>query len=98
MARTQTMVQLTDDLVAVLSSEASQRGLSRSALIRSVLQEHVDARHRADVGRQIADGYRRVPPATPDGWGDVSAVTDRATADLLVRLDADEHAAGRPPW
>lgn len=92
------MVQLTDDLVSALSDEARRRGVSRSALIRSVLGDFLAAQSQAAIGRQIADGYRRVPPATPDEWGDLSAMTDRATADLLVRLDAEERAAGLDPW
>ncbi|MDQ6725370.1 MAG: ribbon-helix-helix domain-containing protein [Actinomycetota bacterium] len=98
MARTQTMVQLTDELVRALSEEARRRGLSRSALIRTVLEEHLDSHGRVAIGRQIAEGYARVPPATPDEWGYVSDLTDRATADVLVRLDAEERNAGMEPW
>lgn len=36
--------------------------------------------------------------ATPDEWGDLAALTDQATGDLLVRLDAEERAAGLDPW
>ncbi|HJV09194.1 MAG TPA: CopG family transcriptional regulator [Acidimicrobiales bacterium] len=98
MARTQTLVQLTDELVAALTVEADRRGLSRSALIREVLQDFLDAEAESAVGRRIAEGYRRVPPMTPDAWGDLSLVTDRATADLLARLDAEERTAGLDPW
>jgi len=92
------MVQLTDELVQGLSTEAERRGLSRSALIRLVLQEHLEARTRESIGRRIAEGYQRVPPATPDEWGDLSAITDQATADLLARLDAEERAGGSSGW
>ncbi len=88
------MVQLTDDLIAALSGEARVRGVSRSELIRQVLQEHLDAEAARSIGKLIAEGYARVPPATPDEWGDLSQVSDRATADLLVRLDAEE----LEPW
>jgi predicted transcriptional regulator len=98
MTRTQTMVQLTDDLVRALSAEAERRGISRSALIRTVLEEFLASQAEASIGRQIAEGYRRVPPATPDEWGDLSRMTEQATADLLVRLDAEERAAGLDPW
>jgi predicted transcriptional regulator len=98
MARTQTLVQLTNELVAALTLEADRRGLSRSALIREVLQDYVDRRAEASVGRRIAEGYRRVPPATPDEWGHVSRMTDQATADVLARLDAEERAAGSDGW
>jgi hypothetical protein len=92
------MVQLTDDLLRALDEEAGTRGVSRSALIRQVLEEHLRERSEAAVGTQIADGYRRIPPATPDEWGDLEALTDRATGDLLVRLDAEERASGKKPW
>ena len=92
------MVQLTDNLLRALDQEAGSRGVSRSALIRQVLEEHLRERSEAAVGRQIADGYRRIPPATPDEWGDLEAVTDQATSDLLVRLDTEERAAGKKPW
>lgn len=98
MARTQTMVQLTDELVDALSEEAQRRGLSRSALIRAVLQEYLDARAEDSVGRQIAEGYLRVPPGTPDEWGDLDSFTEQATADVFARLDAEERAAGHDPW
>jgi len=92
------MVQLTDELVGALSDEARRRGLSRSALIRAVLEEYLDAQGQVAIGRQIADGYARVPPATPDEWGDIADLTDRATADLLVRLDTEERNAGSQSW
>ena len=92
------MVQLTDELVEALSEEARRRKMSRSALIRLVLHEHVAGQAERSVGRQIAEGYARVPPATPDEWGDLSQLTDQATVDLLVRLDAEERAAGHEPW
>ncbi len=92
------MVQLTDELVDALSAEAHRRGVSRSALIRAVLEEYLDKHAEAAVGRQIAEGYRRVPPAAPDEWGHLSQITDRGTADLLLRLDAEERAGGHDPW
>jgi predicted transcriptional regulator len=98
MARTPTLVQLTDDLVALLDEEASERRLSRSALIREVLAEHLEERRKAWISDAIVDGYRRVPPAAPDAWGDVEQLTDQATADLLQRLDAEEERDGHGPW
>jgi predicted transcriptional regulator len=98
MARTQTMVQLTDELVSALTEEAERRGISRSALIRAALEQYLASQAEASIGRRIAEGYRRIAQATPDEWGDVSSMTDQATADLLVRLDAEERAAGLDPW
>lgn len=42
--------------------------------------------------------YRRLPPATPDEWGDVEAVQDEATVELLGRLAVEEQAAGGQGW
>jgi len=92
------MVQLTDELVDALTKESQRQRLSRSALIRAVLQEYLETRGQDAIGLQIADGYRRVPSVTPDGWGDLSDMTDVATTDMLVRLDAEERAAGLEPW
>ncbi len=89
------MVQLSDDLVIALDREAARRGTSRSDLIRSVLREFLAADHEAAITGQIVEGYARVPPATPDEWGDLGEITDRATADLLHRLDAEDRHAGR---
>ncbi len=98
MARVQTMVQLSDELVTALDREAARRSTSRSDLIRGVLREFLSANQEAAVAGQIVDGYTRIPPATPDEWGDPAAITDRATADLLHRLDAEERRAGHEPW
>jgi plasmid stability protein len=98
MARTQTLVQLSDDLVAQLDAEAARRGVSRSALIREVLRDHLAARSEADIDRRILDGYRRIPPATPDDWAALDRLADRGAVETLQRLDEEERAHGRPPW
>jgi Arc/MetJ-type ribon-helix-helix transcriptional regulator len=92
------MVQLTDELVELLDREAARRGLSRSALIRSALEEFLRHDHETSISRQIVDGYTRIPPAVPDEWGDLSIITDQASVDLLRRLDAEERRQGREPW
>jgi len=94
MARTQTMVQLSDELVRLLDEEAARRGLSRSALIREAVEAHL----ASSVGHAVADGYRRIPPATPDEWGAPGDVADASARELLHRLDAEERAAGAEPW
>jgi predicted transcriptional regulator len=98
MARTQTMVQLSDELLALLDSEAGRRGVSRSALIREAVEHHLAEARSDRVGRAIAEGYRRVPPATPDSWGDLEPLADQGTADLLGRLDEEERREGLAPW
>lgn len=92
------MVQLSDRLVTLLDRQAARRGTSRSAVIRAVLEEYLAHDEEVLVSEQIVDGYRRLPPAAPDAWGDLALVTDQASVDLLSRLDAEERAAGMPPW
>jgi len=92
------MVQLSDQLVTALDREAARRSTSRSDLIRRVLREFLAAHEEAAISRQIVEGYARIPPATPDEWGDPAEITDQATADLLHRLDAEERSAGYEPW
>jgi Arc/MetJ-type ribon-helix-helix transcriptional regulator len=98
MSRVQTMVQLTEDLVALLDREAARRGVSRSALIRTALEEFLRNDQEAAISRRIVDGYVRIPPETPDEWGDLAETTDRTSLDLLRRLDAEERRQGRAPW
>jgi hypothetical protein len=92
------MVQLTENLVSELDHEAQDRNLSRSALIREILTAYLRERAEASIGQRIADGYRRLPPGQPDDWGHLEPLTDRATGDLLTRLDAEELALGETPW
>ena len=92
------MVQLTDELVEALDREATARRVSRSALIRAALEDFLRSDREALVDRQIVEGYRRIPPGVPDEWGDLAAMADEATADLLHRLNAEERAAGHGPW
>jgi metal-responsive CopG/Arc/MetJ family transcriptional regulator len=95
MARTQTMVQLSDELVTQLDREAEQAGLSRSALIRDVLERHLRERSHAEKVRRYVEGYRRHPPGdVDDEWGDLEAAADRDGHDLARRLDAEEDAEG----
>lgn len=98
MARSQVMVQLTDEIVDLLDREGAHRHLSRSALIREAVLTHL-AEARVDlIGQAIAGGYERVPPLTPDGWGDLDAQGETSTRELLQRLDAEERAEGHGSW
>ena len=94
----QTMVQLTEELVDVLDREAARRQLSRSALIREILHEHLSEAAEARLSERIVAGYRRVPPATPDGWAAIAELTDTSTRELLERLDEEERASGHGTW
>lgn len=98
MARTQTMVQLSDDLIAALDEAAGREGVSRSALIRSLLSDGLRGRREATLGEQIAGGYRRLPQSTPEEWGAPAEAADATTRDLLLRLDAEDREAGHGAW
>jgi predicted transcriptional regulator len=98
MARTQTMVQLTDELLESLDEAAARRGVSRSALIRELVVEGLRRADADAIGERIADGYRRIPQATPDAWGDHAVLSDTAAEEVLRRLDAEERAQGHAPW
>lgn len=98
MARTQTMVQLTGELVESLDAIAARRAVSRSALIREFVLEGLRRDSDSAIGERIAEGYRRTPQAHPDAWGDPIVSADIATGELLQRLDAEERAAGHDRW
>ncbi len=85
MARTQTLVQLSDELIALLDAEATRRGVSRSALIREAV-----AAYLSDVTDEIERwrlGYERIPAGTPDDWGNLEPLTDAASAEAFRALD-----------
>lgn len=89
--RTQTLVQLTDQLVELLDRRAAMRGLSRSALIREVLEDALREDRGAEVSRRIAEGYRRVPQESArDAWGDLDAWSETNTRRNLAALAFEE--------
>lgn len=92
------MLQLSDELIESLDREAARREISRSALVRGILEDFLAADREAALGRRIVEGYERIPPATPDAWGDLPAMADQVAVDLLRRLDAEERDAGHRPW
>lgn len=98
MTRVQAMVQLSTSLIEALDEEAARKGISRSALIRDVIEAHLgESVHRA-IGRRIVEGYERIPPGTPDTWGDLSNMGDASAGELLQRLDDEESKQGFGPW
>lgn len=92
------MVQLSEELIEALDRAAAQRGASRSALIRSLLWDGLRDDAERALGERIAAGYRRIPQAEADEWGDLDAAADRSNLETLRRLDAEEHASGVDPW
>lgn len=65
-ARTQTLVQLTDELLALLDERAQREGTSRSELIRRAVDRYLAGDVEAAIDRVILDGYARHPAPTPD--------------------------------
>lgn len=92
------MVQLTDELVALLDEEARRQSVSRSAVIRAAVEAHLAGSRERRISELIAAGYRRVPPAHPDGWASFDDLADEAAAEVGQRLDLEERAGGHPPW
>jgi metal-responsive CopG/Arc/MetJ family transcriptional regulator len=62
MGRTQTLVQLTEDLLRRLDERATREGRSRSALIRDAIEAYLYDEERARITREIIEGYERIPP------------------------------------
>ena len=61
MARQQTLVQLTDELVAMLDRLAASTKRSRSEVIREALWAYLDHEARARADSRIVEGYTRLP-------------------------------------
>ncbi len=72
MARTQTLVQLTDDLLAALDQHAAASGRSRSELIRDAVERYLRDEVEARIDRQIVRGYQRLPQEE-DPWAEAMA-------------------------
>lgn len=101
MARTQTMVQLTNDLVELLDQRAARAGVSRSQLIREAVEEFLASERKGLVDRQIVDGYTKVPQRgeyDADEWGSLAHQFTALTADQMRQLNHEEREAGFAPW
>jgi hypothetical protein len=93
--RTQTLVQLNAELVELLDRRATREGVSRSALIRNLLEEALRTDRATAISAQIVEGYRRIPQETADDeWGDLDAWAHANTRRNLAALDREE----REPW
>lgn len=71
MARTQTLVQLTDELLDRLDSYREREGRSRSDVIREAIDQYLAADREAEVDRLIVEAYARQP--LQDVWGEQAA-------------------------
>jgi metal-responsive CopG/Arc/MetJ family transcriptional regulator len=83
MARTQTLVQLTEDLLRRIDERTAREGRSRSALIRDAIEAYLYDEQKARIDREIVEGYERMP------------ITDEEMemAEAGVREDIEEE-----PW
>ncbi len=72
MGRRQTLVQLTDQLLAALDQQAAATGRSRSDLIREAIERYLAELGAGEVDRRITEGYRR-RPQTSDAWAEALA-------------------------
>lgn len=59
--RTQTIVQLNDELLRRLDERAAREGRSRSALIREAVEAYLHDEESARIDREIIEGYERIP-------------------------------------
>ncbi len=61
MARIQTLVQLSEQLLAQLDARAAREGRNRSELIRTAVVDYLAADRAADIDRRIVEAYTRQP-------------------------------------
>lgn len=94
-SRAQTLVQLNDDLVRRLDERASRVGVSRSALIRELLEASLADERRAEISQRLIEGYTREPQSEGrDAWGDLDAWSAANARRNLAALGAEEGANG----
>lgn len=72
--RTQTLVQLSRDLLQRLDERAAREGRSRSALIRDAIEAYLYDEEEARIDREIREGYERIPETEEEmAWAEASA-------------------------
>jgi metal-responsive CopG/Arc/MetJ family transcriptional regulator len=71
MARTQTLVQLSDELLQRLDSYRAREGRSRSDVVREAIERYLAADREAEIDRLIVEAYTRQPPE--DVWSEQAA-------------------------
>lgn len=71
MARTQTLVQFTDDLLERLDRYRAPANRSRSEVIREAVERYLAEDREAEIDRLIVDAYTRAPQV--DVWSDEPA-------------------------
>lgn len=78
MARTQTLVQLTEDLLRRLDERAAREGRSRSSLIRDAIEAYLYDEEKARIDREIVEGYERIPITDEE-----LAIAERETREMI---------------
>lgn len=74
MTRTQTLVQLSEELLRRLDERAAREGRSRSALIRDAIDDYLYDEEEARIGREIREGYERMPQTDEElRWAEAAA-------------------------
>lgn len=61
MARHQTLVQLSEELLAQLDARVAREGRSRSQLIREALDGYLADDREGEIDRAIVESYTRIP-------------------------------------
>ncbi len=90
-SRTQTLVQLTEGLRDDLDRRAARLGVSRSRLIRDLLERGLADERAEGHSERIAAGYARFPQAEArDGWGDLDAWSEANARRNLAALAEEE--------
>jgi len=85
----QTLVQLTDQLVEALDRRAKREGVSRSKLVRDLLDAALSTSEEHD--RALVEGYRRAAQSdAADAWGDLEAWTAANSRRNLAALDVED--------
>jgi metal-responsive CopG/Arc/MetJ family transcriptional regulator len=82
MARQPTLVQLNDELLALLDEKAARTGVSRSEFVRRAVEAFLSDELSSEIDRAIIEGYTRTPPPEDDPAAD----------EAFARLVAEE------PW
>jgi predicted DNA-binding protein len=71
MARTQTLVQFSEELLDRLDRYRVREGRSRSDVVREAVERYLAADREAEIDRLLVDAYTRRPPT--DVWGEQAA-------------------------
>lgn len=99
--RTQTMVQLNEDLLEQLDRRAASDGVSRSQVIRNAIEAYLAGDRATAIDRLIIEGYQRLPQGgqfDADEWGNLGTMMATMTAEQMRLLNDEEREAGFEPW